>query len=422
MIRKLRMKMIAASMVSLFVVLLVIETIVAGLNYQKIVADAEMILTVLEENGGRFPENDPRKIENAGSEKPEMGAPGKEGEMSPELPYESRFFSVVLNEKDEVSTVDTGKIASIDTANAIQYAQTVLADEKEEGFMDDYRYRVCHSETGTQIIFLDRGRELSNFRNLIVTGIVVSILGLLAVFVSVIFLSAYMIRPFLKNEEKQKRFITDAGHELKTPLAIIDADTEVLAMDMGENEWITDIQMQSKRLAELTNHLILLSRMEEEQRNRQTAEIALSDVVEETVENFQALAVTQKKTLSKEIMPRISFRGEEAEIRRLVTILLDNAMKYSEENGKIQVTLQKQKKKIYLTVFNTTEFIAKEHLAHLFDRFYRTDQSRNSDTGGYGLGLSIAAAITEAYKGNIFAYTEDEKSLRITIVFPEKIG
>lgn len=422
MIRKLRMKMIAASMVSLFVVLLVIETIVAGLNYQKIVADAEMILTVLEENGGRFPENDPRKIENAGSEKPEMGAPGKEGEMSPELPYESRFFSVVLNEKDEVSTVDTGKIASIDTASAIQYAQTVLADEKEAGFMDDYRYRVCHSETGTQIIFLDRGRELSNFRNLIVTGIVVSILGLLAVFVSVIFLSAYMIRPFLKNEEKQKRFITDAGHELKTPLAIIDADTEVLAMDMGENEWITDIQMQSKRLAELTNHLILLSRMEEEQRNRQTAEIALSDVVEETVENFQALAVTQKKTLSKEIMPRISFRGEEAEIRRLVTILLDNAMKYSEENGKIQVTLQKQKKKIYLTVFNTTEFIAKEHLAHLFDRFYRTDQSRNSDTGGYGLGLSIAAAITEAYKGNISAYTEDEKSLRITIVFPEKIG
>lgn len=422
MIRKLRMKMIAASMVSLFVVLLVIETIVAGLNYQKIVADAEMILTVLEENGGRFPENDPRKIENAGSEKPEMGAPGKEGEMSPELPYESRFFSVVLNEKDEVSTVDTGKIASIDTASAIQYAQTVLADEKEAGFMDDYRYRVCHSETGTQIIFLDRGRELSNFRNLIVTGIVVSILGLLAVFVSVIFLSAYMIRPFLKNEEKQKRFITDAGHELKTPLAIIDADTEVLAMDMGENEWITDIQMQSKRLAELTNHLILLSRMEEEQRNRQTAEIALSDVVEETVENFQALAVTQKKTLSKEIMPRISFRGEEAGIRRLVTILLDNAMKYSEENGKIQVTLQKQKKKIYLTVFNTTEFIAKEHLAHLFDRFYRTDQSRNSDTGGYGLGLSIAAAITEAYKGNISAYTEDEKSLRITIVFPEKIG
>ena len=422
MIRKLRMKMIAASMVSLFVVLLVIETIVAGLNYQKIVADAEMILTVLEENGGRFPENDPRKIENAGSEKPEMGAPGKEGEMSPELPYESRFFSVVLNEKDEVSTVDTGKIASIDTASAIQYAQTVLADEKEAGFMDDYRYRVCHSETGTQIIFLDRGRELSNFRNLIVTGIVVSILGLLAVFVSVIFLSASMIRPFLKNEEKQKRFITDAGHELKTPLAIIDADTEVLAMDMGENEWITDIQMQSKRLAELTNHLILLSRMEEEQRNRQTAEIALSDVVEETVENFQALAVTQKKTLSKEIMPRISFRGEEAEIRRLVTILLDNAMKYSEENGKIQVTLQKQKKKIYLTVFNTTEFIAKEHLAHLFDRFYRTDQSRNSDTGGYGLGLSIAAAITEAYKGNISAYTEDEKSLRITIVFPEKIG
>lgn len=178
--------------------------------------------------------------------------------------------------------------------------------------------------------------------------------------------------------------------------------------------------MQSKRLAELTNHLILLSRMEEEQRNRQTVEMDLSTMVEETAENFQPLAVMRKKKLSKEIMPGISFYGDEEEIQRLITILLDNAMKYSEENGKIQVTLQKQKKKIYLTVFNTTEFIAKEHLTHLFDRFYRTDRSRNSDTGGYGLGLAIAAAITEAYKGNISAYTEDEKSLRITIVFPEK--
>ncbi|CDA98419.1 putative uncharacterized protein [Lachnospiraceae bacterium CAG:215] len=118
----------------------------------------------------------------------------------------------------------------------------------------------------------------------------------------------------MKNEEKQKRFITDAGHELKTPLAIINADTEVLAMDMGENEWVSDIQMQSRRLADLTNHLILLLRMEEEQRNRQTVELDLSNLVEEITENFHALAVMQSKTLSKEIMQRISFRGDKEEI------------------------------------------------------------------------------------------------------------
>lgn len=118
----------------------------------------------------------------------------------------------------------------------------------------------------------------------------------------------------MKNEEKQKRFITDAGHELKTPLAIINADTEVLAMDMGENEWVSDIQMQSRRLADLTNHLILLSRMEEEQRNYQTVELDLSNLVEEITENFHALAVMQSKTLSKEIMQRISFRGDKEEI------------------------------------------------------------------------------------------------------------
>ena len=204
---------------------------------------------------------------------------------------------------------------------------------------------------------------------------------------------------------------------MKTPLTIIDADAEVLEMDIGENEWLRDIQTQTKRLAQLTNSLILLSRMEEQPRTEKI-EFPISDLVEETVETFQALAKTRNKNLSANIQPMLSMSGDEKAVRQLITILLDNAIKYANDGGKIEITLKKQKNMIYLSTFNTVESISKENIMHLFDRFYRVDQSRNSQTGGYGLGLSIAAAIVNAHKGKITASTEDEKSLLITAAFP----
>ena len=168
----------------------------------------------------------------------------------------------------------------------------------------------------------------------------------------------------------------------------------------------------------MTHDLILLSRMEEDSTRLQPIEFPLSDVVEETVQAFQALAKTQGKTLSCSAQKMVSMYGDEKAVRRLVTILLDNAVKYTEAGGSISLTLEKQRNGIRLSVYNTTSFISREHLDHLFERFYRTDQSRNSQTGGYGLGLSIAAAIVNAHKGRITASTEDEKSLRVTVTFP----
>ena len=229
------------------------------------------------------------------------------------------------------------------------------------------------------------------------------------------FLSARIVKPFSENYEKQKRFITDAGHELKTPLTIIDADTEVLEMDFGESEWLSDIQNQTKRLADLTNNLILLSRMEEEQPRELMVDFPLSDVVEETLGTFQALAKTQHKNLTGNIAPMISMRGDEKAIRRLVTILLDNAVKYSGENGEIAVTLEKQKRRVRLSVFNTTEFISKEHTQHLFDRFYTTDQSRTKKTTG--LGLAIAQRLVTRMGGQIVASLQNG-IFAIQVVFP----
>ena len=423
MIKRLRRKLVITSMVSLFLVLLVIEGIVGVLNYRKIVSDADRILDILEQNDGKFPEMDykePGMAPKGNSVEKRPKIKDNMGRISAEMPYESRFFTVILREDGELVTADTGKIAFVDTSAAVEYARLVWEKGKSRGFIEDYRYLVCTSrgESEVQIIFLDRGRELSNFHNLIKSGLAVTIFGLIAVFVLMVLLSARITKPFVENYEKQKRFITDAGHELKTPLTIIDADAEVLEMDIGENEWLTDIQNQSKRLADLTNDLIILSRMEESGKKPVMVEFSFSDMVEETVNTFQALAKKQNKILVSEIAPMISVCGEEKSLHRLVTILMDNAVKYSEDGGEIVVRLKKEKKRICLSVYNTTEFISKEHLAHLFDRFYRSDSSRNSQTGGYGLGLSIAAATVEAHKGKIAATTEDEKSLLITVMLP----
>ena len=414
MIKKLRIKLIVASVVSLFVVLVVIISAVSALSYKKVVSDADNILSVLAENDGTFPDMPPRKDRFFVDR-----FPVRENQFSPEMPYETRYFTIFFNESGEVVSANTGKIAAVDTETAIEYAQSAIKSGNSKGFVSDYRYIAYTSGPETHIIFLDCGRNLGNFRSFVLMAVGVSAVGLLSVTLLIIFLSSRIVKPFLENYEKQKRFITDAGHELKTPLTIIDADTEILEMDFGSNEWIKDIQSQTKRLAELTNSLILLSRMEEEQPKTQMIEFPLSDIVEESIEAFRALAKTQDKSLVSNIQPMISMYGDEKALRQLVTILLDNAVKYSQKGGEISLTLESKKNSIKLCVFNTTEFISKEQLNCLFDRFYRTDQSRNSQTGGYGLGLSIASAIVEAHKGKITASTKDEKSLNIMAIFPK---
>lgn len=413
MIRKLRIKFIFASMLSLLLVLTIIFGTVGILNYKKILADADSILSILQENDGSFPMNDHPKNDTVFTDIP----PRDDHRFSAELPYESRYFSVFLSADGTVISVNTGKIAAVDTSTAIDYAQSVIKSGDVQGFVKDYRYTVYTVDNEIHVIFLDYGREMSSFRTFLFTGAGVSLIGLLAVLLLLIFFSGWIVKPFSENYEKQKQFITDAGHELKTPLTIIDADAEVLEMDIGKNEWLSDIQVQTKRLAQLTNSLIQLSRMEE-QPQVEKIEFPLSDVVEEMVETFQALAKTQNKNLSGKIQPMLSMNGDEKAIRQLVTILMDNAVKYSDDGGRIELILEKQNNSIQLSVFNTANCISKENLPHFFDRFYRADQSRNSKTGGYGLGLPIASAIVTAHRGKIWATTQDEKSLLIIVSLP----
>ena len=240
---------------------------------------------------------------------------------------------------------------------------------------------------------------------------------MIAVAALVVLLSRMVMKPVQESYEKQKSFITDAGHEIKTPLTIIDADATILEMDCGEdNEWIKDIRAQVARLSSLTKDLIYLSRMEEEKPQVQMIDFPLSDVITETAQSFQSLARVQEKTFTVDVEPMLNLCGDEKAIAQLISILLDNALKYSDEKGTISLRAYAKGRSVCIEVFNTVEKVDTSELGRLFDRFYRADKSRNSQTGGYGIGLSIARAVVEAHRGRITASSADGKSLLITAV------
>ena len=409
MIRKLRIKLIAVSMLSLLLVLLLIMGAVNIVNYQEILTEADGILTILSDNGGTFPKR--------GEAPPALDSLDGPQPHSPELPYESRYFSVALSGDGAVTAIDTGKIAAVDTSEAARMAEYVWESAKEKGFLGDYRYIRSDGEEQTLVIFLDCGRSLDTFRTFLFASGGISLLGLLSVFGLMVLFSGRIIKPIAESYQKQKQFITDAGHEIKTPITIINADAEVLSMEVGENEWLRDIQLQTKRLARLTNDLVYLSRMQEEQAKLTMLEFPFSDLVSDTAQSFQALAKVQGKGFSVRIQPQLSVYGDENALRQLISILLDNAVKYTDPGGSIALSAEKRGKTTLLAVENTTSAPLPEDLDSLFLRFYRADPSRNSQTGGHGLGLSIAKAIVETHKGRIEVAREGG-ALRITASLP----
>ena len=411
MIRRLRCTFVMVSVCSVAAVLFVILGVVNWMNYRQVVGDVDRILDILAENNGSFPER------GVPEEEPERDRRGAPPGISPETPYESRYFTVYFNEDEDVIRADVGRIAAVDESEAAAYAEEVNKRPGNRGVLHDYRY-VKTDEGGTpMVIFLDCGRSLAQVRGFLTVSASVAAAGTGAVFLLLILFSKRAVKPYVESYEKQKRFITDAGHEIKTPLTIIDADAEIIALETGENEWVEDIRKQIQRLKELTEDLIFLSKMEERRGDAECVEFPISEVALETARSFQSLAMLQGKMFESCVEPLVSYTGEMKNIQRLFSILLDNALKYSPEGGRISFRLERRGRNIYINVSNTADFISREHLTHLFDRFYRVDASRNSQTGGHGIGLSIAKAIVSAHKGRITAASPDGKSLTIQVIW-----
>ncbi len=405
--KQLRTKVILLSMTALFVLLAVIVAGMNLLNYRSVVEEADGILAILTSNKGHFPGVGP-------GDRPGGLLPP---ELSPEIPYESRFFSVIYDASGRVVQVDVNKIAAVDDQKAIALSKEV---KDRCGFVESYRYAVSREGEGTRITFLDCGRKLSSFRRFLVSSIVMSLLGFGVVFGVFCVLAGRIIQPISESYEKQKRFITDAGHEIKTPLTIINANADILEMELGAHESLADIKSQTLRLKTLTEDLVTLSRMEEGAQGAVKIDFPVSEVVEEAAHDFLPLFAGAQKVLRCQIEPMLTLCADPRGIRQLVSILLENALKYAPEGTQTLLKLEKHGRNLMLTVSNPTQTpVDPEQLKLVFDRFYRTDASRSSQTGGYGIGLSIAKAIVTAHGGRIKAATQDGGSFAVTATLPK---
>lgn len=413
MIKKLRNKFIAISMLSITLVLTVIIVAINVINFVNVKNVIDTRMEMLSENGGMLPKDNPfpRQEDNFKREEHFRG-------LNAEAPFDTRFFTVELDENQSVAAVDTGNINAITKEDAIEYTEDVRESNRREGFCQNYRYVVLSKENrNTLYIFLDCERELNTLKKFLRISVGISVLGIILVFLLVVFFSGRMIRPVAESYEKQKRFITDASHEIKTPLTIIEANTEIVEMESGESEWTKSIRKQIARLTALTEKLVFLSRMDEENQSYlQRIDFNLSEAVLDTIAPYQALAETKGKHLSVNVEEDMHFTGDENAIRQAISLLLDNAIKYSEEDGNIRVESKTVGKHKVIDVINTVDYIEVGKHDELFDRFYRREDSRNSETGGFGIGLSTVYAIVQAHKGRVAARSKDGKSLSIQMI------
>lgn len=424
MFNKLRRKFVLIVVLSLFGVELVIIGVISGINFYNLNERADALLQMISDGGGKFdtehfdmrygsPDNS-SGAENAppepkGEEKKKrvtniIGA----GDVDIETRYSTRYFYVKTDLDNNIKIINTSHIAKLNAKDTRDFAKEILESGKETGYKDGYKFLVTTNDETKLVVVIDFNSDINTALNFLLISLLVGFSSLVLVTVLVALLSKRAIKPMIENMERQKRFITDAGHEIKTPLAIISANTEVIEMLEGENEWTQSIRHQTSRLSELIQRLLKLAKMEDEVRQEMViTEFNISDAVIDVAEPFVTLARSKDKDIELDVEDGLMFTGDEAQIRELTSILTENAVKYASEGSTIKISLRQQGKETKLTVFNKGEPIAQESLPKLFDRFYREDSSRTRETGGSGIGLSIAKAIVTSHKGEISAKNTD---------------
>ncbi len=428
MVNKLRKKFVVTAMLSLLVILVAMIAVINIINVTRMISQTDDLLHMLSENDGYFPQmKGPGNPQNASFKKdsPERKDPFQYGRLtnirSAEMPYQTRYFFVRLSDTGEVTETDLHHIATVTEEDAGEYALTVASINKDKGFYHTYRYNLTSKEDGTKlIIFADLSTGILNAFALLGQSLLVGLGTLFAMFLLVFLFSGRAVAPVVESLEKQKRFITDAGHELKTPLAVISANIDVLEIESGKNEWTASIRNQIKRMNGLVKNLLTLSRMDEDFMHVVFSEIDISSVVEEAAVSFEALAETKNKNYQMNIESGIHITGDKNAINQLTSLLLDNAMKYSSENGSISIVLSRGKN-IVLEVSNTCDQVPSGNLDKLFDRFYRADSSRSRESGGYGIGLSVARAIAVSHGGSIEAIRDGDKLIRFVVTLPKHL-
>ena len=406
--RRLRRKFILVAMGAVTVVLTLIIAGINIVNYSHVckMADARLDYILAGKDGidwGDEPKAEPANGKDAGDSQAGVRIRHFEG-MTAESPFDTRYFTVTID-AGQVADVNTARIAAVGAKRAASIAAKLHSKGWVSGFSGNYRYTTDVQDDETTYVFVDCSRELASFHSFLSASVAISCIGWLAVLAIVTAASGAVIRPMVESYSKQKRFITDASHEIKTPLAVIDAANEVQEIESGESEWTQSIHEQVARLTALTERLVFLARMDEGSAGFTMASIDLSEAVDKAAAPFESVAVSRGKRLSMSVATGVRAHADAAAVTQVVELLLDNATRYASEGSVIELSLRavshgKGKGAAELIVSNAVDELPEGDLDRLFDRFYRADVSRSSKTGGSGVGLSVVRAIAEAHGGS----------------------
>lgn len=395
----LRAKMIKIAFLAVAIVFILMSLIINFTISIHNTIQADNITQLIAENGGRMPNY---KLSDDSDNKEEDDNSYPWG-FNQESPFKTRYFLVLLNDEKKPDSCDISHVASISSDTAMSMTETALNEGSETGYVEMFRYRFAESESGDYYIFLDCWENFHN-RQVVLLIMLMIFLGFTALITLIFAICAkYVLKPFEENSKRQKQFVTDASHELKTPLAIISANAEVLEYKNGENKWTQTITREVQRMSSLINQLLTLAKLQETDFTVVKEMFDLTATATETVEKFTEVAAAKKAVITSDIQQGVTFNGSKEQIEQLISILTENASKYVTEEGEITIKLSTKGRKVFLNIFNTAELDPDADYERLFDRFYRTDSSRSSKTGGQGIGLSIAKQITQIYNGSIKA-------------------
>ncbi len=401
MIYRLRKKFIGICILSFIAVFMVVFALIFLITTIQTNRSLDMHADIISQNDGKFPDfNEIR--------------PGGNRPMPPEgfnreSPFTTRYFTVKFDKRTDTVFADTRQIASVSGEEAKAYAIEALRAGNTRGWCDDYRYKICDTENGTSIVFVSGITAKENNRNFMLGTLSVFALCSVVIIVLIIFISKRAVKPTAESYEKQKQFITNANHELKTPLTLIRTNLDILESEVGQNEWLSDIRDETMLMSELVNRLVSLARMDEDGTKLEMKDFSISDAVADTVSAFTPSAESSGKLLSVNISSPSSYIGDEAGIRQVVSILMDNALKYCDNGGEIKVSLTGDRHPT-LIVENSYAAVGNIELNRLFDRFYRADKARTFGTG-FGIGLSMAKAIVEKHHGSISVYNIENNKI-----------
>ena len=408
MIYRLQRRFVLICTISVLLVVAIVFGVIVAWNISSMNRNIDVLADSVSEGGGIFP--------TGFADKPHIDkAPPRDDRfITPETPFSTRHFTVLFDDNGRVLRIHTESIYSISEQDAIEYANKAIENENLRGWISNYRYKIFSMDRGKGVVFVDGSTSRAALRESItIAGFV--LLGCAALVLILIFLlSKKAVKPIAESYEKQKQFVTDANHELKTPLTLILANLDIAEDELGKNEWLDDIRAEGLRMTELVNQLVSLSRMDEDGHKMDVTEVGFGKLLGEIVDDFEPIIESRGKCLVTDIDRSITYFGDESLLKRLVGILMDNALKYCDDGGEISVSLHRGRR-IVLKVENSYSAVGEIELHRLFDRFYRADKARKF-TGGYGVGLSMAKSIVENHKGSVTAYKKDEKHIGFKIV------